>query len=58
MHMFLLPPLLTLLDHDVHAARPMPACLAARWVQDECRGWDVNELVFSPALWGTYQVCW
>ncbi|EFN56084.1 hypothetical protein CHLNCDRAFT_145599 [Chlorella variabilis] len=23
--------------------------------KDECRGWDVNELVFSPALWGTYQ---
>ncbi|KAL4451499.1 hypothetical protein ABPG75_007161 [Micractinium tetrahymenae] len=22
---------------------------------EECRGWDVNELVFSAALWGTYQ---
>ena len=25
------------------------------WLQEECRGWDVNELVFSPSLWGTYQ---
>lgn len=25
-------------------------------MQEECRGWDVNELVFSAALWGTYQV--
>jgi hypothetical protein len=24
--------------------------------KEECRGWDVNELVFSAALWGTYQV--
>jgi hypothetical protein len=24
--------------------------------KDECRGWDVNELVFSAAMWGTYQV--
>lgn len=24
-------------------------------VQDECRGWDINDLVFTPALWGTYQ---
>jgi hypothetical protein len=23
-------------------------------MQEECRGWDVNEVVFSPALWGTY----
>ncbi|PRW20885.1 Monothiol glutaredoxin- chloroplastic [Chlorella sorokiniana] len=23
--------------------------------KEECRGWDVNELVFSAALWGTYQ---
>lgn len=22
--------------------------------KEECRGWDVNELVFSPAMWGTY----
>lgn len=25
-------------------------------LQEECRGWDVNDLVFSAALWGTYQV--
>ena len=24
-------------------------------MQEECRGWDVNEAVFSPALWGSYQ---
>lgn len=24
-------------------------------LQEECRGWDVNELVFSEAMWGTYQ---
>ena len=24
-------------------------------MQDECRGWDINDLVFTPALWGTYQ---
>lgn len=23
--------------------------------QDECRGWDVNEVVFTPALWPIYQ---
>lgn len=23
--------------------------------QEECRGWDVNEVVFTPALWPTYQ---
>jgi surfactin synthase thioesterase subunit len=22
--------------------------------QEECRGWDVNEVVFSPGLWPTY----
>ena len=22
--------------------------------QDECRGWDVNEVVFGPAMWPTY----
>ncbi|KAK9842072.1 hypothetical protein WJX81_007166 [Elliptochloris bilobata] len=22
---------------------------------EECRGWDVNEVVFTPALWPTYQ---
>ncbi|KAK9824782.1 hypothetical protein WJX74_008322 [Apatococcus lobatus] len=22
---------------------------------DECRGWDINDLVFTPALWATYQ---
>ena len=22
--------------------------------QDECRGWDVNEIVFSPAMWPVY----
>ena len=29
----------------------MPTCLPA----DECRAWDVNELVFSGAMWPTYQ---
>ena len=24
-------------------------------MQDECRGWDINGIVFTPALWGTYQ---
>jgi len=24
------------------------------WQQDECRGWDVNEIVFSPAMWPVY----
>lgn len=33
-----------------------PSAPAALPPQDECQGWDVNELVFSPALWGTYQV--
>lgn len=28
---------------------------AAKAVQEECRSWDVNEVVFSPALWGSYQ---
>lgn len=23
-------------------------------MQEECRGWDVNEFVFSPAMWSTY----
>jgi hypothetical protein len=23
-------------------------------LQDECRSWDVNDIVFSPALWPTY----
>ena len=23
-------------------------------LQEECRGWDVNELVFGPAMWPTY----
>lgn len=23
--------------------------------REECRGWDVNEIVFSAAMWGTYQ---
>ena len=22
--------------------------------QEECRGWDVNEVVFGPAMWPTY----
>ncbi len=22
--------------------------------QEECRGWDLNEIVFSPSLWPTY----
>ena len=24
-------------------------------LQEECRGWDVNEVVFGPAMWPTYQ---
>lgn len=24
-------------------------------MQVECREWDVNEVVFSPGMWGTYQ---
>ena len=28
---------------------------SARGAQEECRGWDVNEVVFTPALWPTYQ---
>lgn len=23
-------------------------------VQEECQGWDVNEIVFGPAMWPTY----
>lgn len=23
-------------------------------MQEECRQWDVNEIVFSPAMWGSY----
>ena len=23
--------------------------------KDECRGWDISEVVFSPAMWPTYQ---
>jgi hypothetical protein len=23
-------------------------------IQEECQSWDVNEVVFSPALWPTY----
>lgn len=24
-------------------------------VQEECRGWDINEAVFSPGVWEMYQ---
>ena len=24
------------------------------WRQEECRDWDVNEIVFSPAMWPVY----
>jgi hypothetical protein len=24
-------------------------------VQDECRGWDISEVVFTAAMWPTYQ---
>lgn len=24
-------------------------------MQDECRGWDINDVVFSQGLWGMYQ---
>lgn len=27
----------------------------SRGAQEECRGWDVNEVVFTPALWPIYQ---
>ena len=23
--------------------------------QEECRGWDVSEGLFTPAMWGTYR---
>jgi medium-chain acyl-[acyl-carrier-protein] hydrolase len=23
--------------------------------KEECRGWDISELVFTPAMWPTYQ---
>jgi hypothetical protein len=29
-------------------------CPWAPALQEECRGWDVNEIVFSAAMWGTY----
>ena len=39
------------------AARPwVPnAGLAEAAFQKECRGWDVNEVVFSRAMWGVYE---
>lgn len=24
-------------------------------MQEECRGWDINEAVFSPGMWDMYQ---
>jgi surfactin synthase thioesterase subunit len=24
-------------------------------LQDECRGWDISDVVFSAAMWGMYQ---
>jgi surfactin synthase thioesterase subunit len=24
-------------------------------LQEECRGWDINEAVFSPGMWEMYQ---
>ena len=36
----------------VHKAVQNSCCVG--WQQDECRGWDVNEIVFSPAMWPVY----
>ena len=41
--------------HLLHPLDLSPALTPAAPSQEECRGWDVNELVFSAALWGTYQ---
>lgn len=35
------------------AAGSVPVCVACS--QEECKGWDVSSIVFSPALWLTYQ---
>lgn len=35
------------------AAGSVPVCVAC--LQEECKGWDVSSIVFSPALWLTYQ---
>ncbi|PSC76020.1 alpha beta-hydrolase [Micractinium conductrix] len=39
-----------------HVARPwrQQRGLGEEEFKDECRSWDVNEIVFSAALWGTY----
>ena len=40
-------------DHDmVNLLRTSVDAVHA--AQDECRGWDVNEIVFGPAMWPTY----
>ena len=31
------------------------ACVLSLYPQDECRAWDINEVVFSPDLWRMYQ---
>ena len=39
---------------DMHVTVAFEAKGGVHPVQEECRGWDVNEVVFSPDLWGTY----
>lgn len=43
---------------QVHAFMTMEHAAHPRYFiacnQEECRAWDVNEVVFSPGLWGTY----
>ena len=34
------------------AVGPVQVCVAC--LQEECTGWDVSSVVFSPALWPTY----
>ncbi len=33
---------------------PIPVSRRNGVVQEECRAWDVNEVLFTPALWPTY----
>ncbi len=25
------------------------------YLQEECKGWDINDVVFSPSLWSMYE---
>jgi len=40
-------------DHDMMHLRRTSVDVVHS-AQDECRGWDVNEIVFGPAMWPTY----